>query len=209
MREFGRRIRSVVQRAAMRWAGKSRVRVRQVAAPRRITVPDSLGITASNSSRTGSYDLLGIAAAILLSFTAACSWLPFAPRSIPDCPGAIRSTNDIRGDFTIREWVTVRAEGVDFPFELIVQKKERELVLIGLSPLGAKLFSIVQTGIETNVDALPGAVLPIPPLNVLRDLHQFRFSQLGAPISEFEPAVFDRADCGYSIRFETLSEGPP
>jgi Protein of unknown function (DUF3261) len=149
-----------------------------------------------------------IAAGIALLFSASCSGLPFAPRAISDCPAEIRSTDDIPGDFAMREWVTVRAEDVDFPFELIVQKKGRELVLVGLSPMGAKLFSVVQLGIETDVDALPGAVLPIPPLNVLRDLQRFRLAQPSAPTPELEPAVFDHAACGYSIRFERLSEEP-
>jgi hypothetical protein len=142
----------------------------------------------------------------LLGLSAACSWSPFAQRSIAPCPGAIRSTDEIQGDFVSRERVTVRAEGVDFPFELIVQKSESEIVLVGLSPIGAKLFSIVQAGVETDVEALPAAVFPIPPLNVLRDLHRFRFSQPGAPAFGRETAVFDHADCGYSIRFETISE---
>lgn len=158
------------------------------------------------ASARRSSTLWPIAASILLGFSAACSWLPFAHRSISDCPGAIRSTDEIQSSFISRDRVTVRAEGVDFPFELIVQKNESEIVLIGLSPLGAKLFSIVQTGVETEVEALPAAVFPIPPLNVLRDLHRFRFSQPGAPSFGRESAVFDHADCGYSIRFETISE---
>jgi hypothetical protein len=147
-----------------------------------------------------------IATSILLGLSTGCSWLPFAQRSISDCPGAIRSTDEIQGDFVSRERVTVRAEGVDFPFELIVQNNESEIVLVGLSPLGAKLFSIVQTGVETDIEALPAAVFPIPPLNVLRDLHRFRFSQPGMPAFGRETAVFHHADCGYSIRFETISE---
>jgi hypothetical protein len=146
-----------------------------------------------------------MAASALLGLTAACSWLPFAPRSIPDCPGAIRSTDEIPGSFAIRERVTVESAGGDFPFELIVQKRERELVLVGLNPMGAKLFSVVQTGTETDVDALPGAVLPIPPLNVLRDLHRLRFSEPNTTMSEFDSAHFEREGCGYSIHFETLS----
>jgi len=146
-----------------------------------------------------------IVATALLGSTAACSWLPFASRSIPDCPGVIRSTDEIPGDFSIRERVMVESARGNFPFELIVQKKRRELVLIGLSPMGAKLFSIVQAGTETDVDALPGAVLPIPPLNVLRDLHRLRFSEPNTEMSRFGSASFDREGCGYSIRFETLS----
>jgi hypothetical protein len=149
-----------------------------------------------------------IAASILLGFTSACGWLPFAPRSIPDCPAEIRSTKEIPGDFTIRQRVTVSAEDVNFPFELIVQKKGRELVLVGLSPMGAKLFTVVQTGLETEVDALPSAALPVPPLNVLRDLHRFRFPESNEPLEDPDQFVFYNAACHYTITIETLSEEP-
>jgi hypothetical protein len=141
--------------------------------------------------------------ALLLS---ACSHFPYGPRSIGSCPGEIRSTDEIPGQFTLRQRVTVTTENLNFPFELIVQKKGRELVLIGLSPLGAKLFTVVQTGSETEVQALPGVVLPIPPLNVLRDLNQHGFPMHDASGVGSEPTVIDRPDCDYAIRFETLSE---
>jgi hypothetical protein len=137
---------------------------------------------------------------------AACSGFPFSPRSIPDCPGEIRSTDEIAGDFSFRERVIVSAEDVNFPFELIAQKRGRELVLIGISPLGAKLFSVVQRGLETRVDALPGAALPVPPLNVLRDLHRFRFSLSNARIGERERVIFENAACHYAMTLEPLSE---
>jgi hypothetical protein len=120
----------------------------------------------------------------------------------------LRSTDEIHGDFVLRLRVRVVAEKVDFPFQLIVQKRDRELVLIGLSPLGAKLFTTVQTGLDTRVDALPGAVLPIPPLNVLRDLHRLRFSEASPPIATGETAELRNARCGYTISFEALTEAP-
>jgi len=186
--------------AAMRRFDRSRARVLPGTAAR---VAHPLGTPKRRGAAAHS-----LAAGISLALTAACSGMPFAPRAIPDCPAEIRSTEDIPGDFAMRERVTVWAEDLDFPFELVVQKRGRELVLVGLSPLGAKLFSVVQVGIETDVVALPAAVLPIPPLNVLRDLHRFRFAGPNAPTPERDPAVFDRAECGYSIRFESSSEEP-
>jgi hypothetical protein len=148
-----------------------------------------------------------IACAALLGCSA-CSSLPMRSRAIPDCPGEIYSTHQIPGNFAARERVTVTAKDLDFPFELVVQKSGDDLVLIGLSPLGAKLFSVVQIGTEPSVDALPAAVLPIPPLNVLRDLHRLRFAPQSKPAADREPVVFDHPDCGYSIRFEMLGEEP-
>jgi len=145
-----------------------------------------------------------LAVSLTSTLTAACSWLPLAPRSIPDCPGAIESTDEMPGDFTNRLWVAVTSDDVNFPFELIAQKKGRELVLIGLSPLGAKLFSVVQRGVEARVDALPGAALPVPPLNVLRDFHRFRLTESKAATDAQGRVVFDHADCDYTIAIETL-----
>ncbi len=161
-----------------------------------------------NSGNRNRFETRLLAASILIFFASACSGFPHAPRSIGDCPAEIRSTDEILGDFTVRHLVTVSAKDVNFPFELIVQKKGRELVLIGLSPLGAKLFTVIQTGIETHVDALPSAVLPIPPLNVLRDLHRLRFPVPNAPTVDLDQTIFDNAGCHYSIHFETLSEEP-
>ena len=161
-----------------------------------------------NSGDRNGFEIQLITTSILISFVSACSGFPHAPHSIEDCPAEIRSTDEIPGEFTIRQRVTVSTEDLKFPFELIVQKKGRELVLIGLSPMGAKLFSVIQTGIETDVDALPRAVLPIPPLNVLRDLHRLRFPVPNGPMTDLDQAVFDHAGCRYSIRFETLSEEP-
>jgi hypothetical protein len=155
----------------------------------------------SPSNWRGSVALLALAAC-------ACSWQSISPHAISNCPGNLRSTDEIDGDFVLRLRVRVVAVKVDFPFQLVVQKKDRELVLIGLSPLGAKLFTAVQTGLDTRVDALPGAVLPIPPLNVLRDLHRFRFPEPSAPIGEGGSGELENARCGYTIRFETLTETP-
>ncbi|HXV36146.1 MAG TPA: hypothetical protein VEC18_03290 [Myxococcota bacterium] len=146
----------------------------------------------------------GIAGCLLAAWGAACSALPLAPRAIPDCPGEIRSSDEIEGDFRFRERAVVTAPDVSFPFELVVQKRGRELVLVGISPVGAKLFSAVQIGVETRVDALPAALLPIAPLNVLRDLHRLRLARSSAPLAERERIVFDNARCGYSIALEPL-----
>jgi hypothetical protein len=144
----------------------------------------------------------------LLLLATACSWLPFASRSIPDCPGEIRSTEEIPGDFSLREQVTIWEGASEFPFELIAQKKGRELVLIGLSPIGAKLFTLVQIGDDTEVDALPAAALPISPLNVLRDMHRLQRLDSRTSNESLDADIHQRTGCGYSIRFERMSEEP-
>jgi hypothetical protein len=68
--------------------------------------------------------------------------------------------------------------------ELALQKRGGELVLVGLHPLGAKLFSVRQVGTDLEVEALPAQVLDIPPENVLRDIHRVYFLSLAPPVHD-------------------------
>jgi hypothetical protein len=107
-------------------------------------------------------------------------WLGL-PAALPDCPGELVATGEIAGEFLRRESVRVRGGGVDVALELAVQRRGEELTLVGLSPLGARLFSVTQRGLETSVDAPFALALEVPPLNLLRDLHRVRFLAAGAP----------------------------
>ena len=69
----------------------------------------------------------------------------------------------------------LRSGDVDFPFQSALQLDDGELVFIGMNALGAKLFTVTQRGLDTEVESLPAAALPIPPLNLLRDLHRLLF----------------------------------
>lgn len=115
----------------------------------------------------------------MVSALAGCIHIPWRARSIAPCPGELRSTDQIEGEFVLRQRVRIRAGELNFPMQIVVQKTADELVVIGFNPIGAKLFTVRQRGRETDVDALPRAVLPVPPLNVLRDLNRIRF--LAAP----------------------------
>jgi hypothetical protein len=122
-------------------------------------------------------------AALVLLTTNACRHLPFAPRAQHECPGAIRSTHEIEGDLRLDLSVRVRSENVDTALRLAAEKRGDRLVLVGLSPLGAVLFSIRQTGTDTEVEALPAALLDVPPKNFLRDLHRVYFLAASAPLA--------------------------
>jgi Protein of unknown function (DUF3261) len=69
----------------------------------------------------------------------------------------------------------VRGEQVDEAYGLVVQKNGPRLVLIGLTPFGAKAFSVTQIGVEVWSESKLGPALPVPPENVLRDLHRAHF----------------------------------
>lgn len=133
---------------------------------------------------------------------AGCLHLPGRARAIPDCPGEWVSTQAIAGDFLLRQRLIVtRGDGV-FALQLVAQKRGDELLLLGLHPFGAKLFTLRQRGLETSVDAVPAPALEVPPLNVLRDLHRARF--LGLASAGADGSFEERRD-GTEIR--ELHEG--
>jgi len=112
--------------------------------------------------------------------TAGCQHLPGRPRAIPDCPGEWVATQAIRGDFLLRQSLIVTRGDRVFALHLVVQKSGDELLLIGLHPFGAKLFTLRQRGLETSVEAAPAPALDVPPLNVLRDLNRARFLRVAS-----------------------------
>jgi len=123
-------------------------------------------------------------AALVLTLLIGCRQLPWNARAIHACPGELVPTQEIAGDFLLRLHLRVSSEGGSFGFELAVQKVGDELVLVGLHPLGAKLFTLRQTGTDVRVEAHPAPALEVPPENILRDVHRVRFLALPPPAAD-------------------------
>lgn len=159
------------------------------------------------------------AALLLLALvSSACRHLPARARAIPDCPGQWVGTEAIAGDFVLRQRVRIEAAGRVVSLQLVVQKRGGELVLVGLHPFGAKLFTVRQRGLEVRVDAAPPPVLEVAPLNLLRDLHRERFLGLatsgadGSFRGERDGTVIREEWAGGRLRwrsFERLAADPP
>ena len=114
--------------------------------------------------------------AVLTLLLAGCAQLAgLRGRAVASCPAELVPTLEIAGDFLWRERVRVTVGDQVIAFQQVVQKRGDELLLVGLHPLGAKLFSVVQRGIETEIQAAPPPVLEVPPENLLSDLHRVRF----------------------------------
>jgi uncharacterized protein DUF3261 len=138
-------------------------------------------------------------------------------RALPDqgheCPGPLVPTEEMLGDFVLRQNVRVQGEGLDWALTLVSQKRGPNLVLVGLDPFGAKLFTLTQQGTEVTVER-PRGRLPLPPVNLLRDLHRTRFLRPGTPpepgvtiASEAAGTVRIRhAACGYDTTLVTVKE---
>jgi hypothetical protein len=133
----------------------------------------------------------GILLALLLAAVPACRHVPTPPAFIPlplprldDCPGSLVPTQDLEGDWVIHERIRVRGGEIDEAYGLVVQKSGPRLVLIGLTPFGATAFTLTQIGVEVWSESKLGPALPVPPENVLRDLHRAHFLPSDDP--EFE-----------------------
>jgi hypothetical protein len=111
----------------------------------------------------------GLVWAALLLLTS-CRSLGFG--GIPNCPGALLGEAEIAGSSLKQLRVRVRAGDVDFPLSVVLQETPGERVVVGFNAFGAKVFSVVQRDGSLQLDSLPRAVLPVPPLNVVRDLHR-------------------------------------
>ncbi len=135
-----------------------------------------------------------------LALALACRHLPGLAPGLPDCPGELLATEEMEGRFLRREAVRIRGAEVEVALELAVQRRGGELVLVGFSPLGARLFAVTQRGVATSVEAGLGRALPIPPLNLLRDLHRVRFLAAGEPAPGEETSL--RLVGGSAIREE-------
>jgi len=140
-------------------------------------------------------------------------------RGLPDqrreCPGALVATQQIEGEFLLRQRVRVQGEGLDWRLALVVQKRGDTLILIGLDAFGAKEFVLTQTGSDVVVER-PRGRLPLPPINLLRDLHRVRFSPVAAAPepevtllrSDDGAVTIEHARCGYTATWVAFEETP-
>jgi hypothetical protein len=118
-----------------------------------------------------------LAALLAALASIACQHL-LPSRHLAGCPGALVPVSEIQEDFLLDQRVRIRSRDANASLRVAVEKRGSRLVLIGLNELGAKLFTVIQTQGDVEVDALHPAVVPVSPLDLLRDLHRIRF--LGA-----------------------------
>jgi hypothetical protein len=162
-------------------------------------------------------------AALCLSLLLAgtgCAWLGLGvARLLPDgareCPGRLPPSQQLEGDFRVRQRARVQAESLDWRLELVAEKRGDALVLVGLDAFGGKLFVVSQQGEEVAVER-PRGRLPRPPVDLLRDFHRARPASEAEPpepgirIERPQPAEvsIEHERCGYRTRLVTLEETP-
>ena len=157
---------------------------------------------------------VSLAAVALLAPLLGCAALGLGvARALPDgrreCPGSLVPTQQIAGEFLLRQRVRVRGEGLDWQLTLVAQKRGDTLVLIGLDAFGGKQFVLTQRGSEVAIER-PRGRLPLPPIDLLRDLQRARLApaepEAGVRLvrSGDGAVTIEHTDCGYSATFVTI-----
>lgn len=109
------------------------------------------------------------------------------------------SSDALGPPFLARQKVVVRRGESTESFEAAVQVHGGKLVLVAMTPMGIKLFTVVQQGQAVQATTSAGLQLPFSPEHVLVDVHRAYFAAIpSAP----------RADGVHALRVadETLEE---
>ncbi len=144
--------------------------------------------------------------ALLLVLPGCASWRGL-PTRMPACDGPLVASDAVGPDFVARERYRVTRAGETLRLDLAVQKHQGVLMVVGFDPLGPKLFQVVQRDREVSVEAMPRAVVGVPPRNVLHDLHRARFgaSDDAEVTHENGVATVRNARCESESRLERIS----
>jgi hypothetical protein len=140
-------------------------------------------------------------AACLAGCSAALDW--YGISRIDACNLEVPSTRSIRGDFVRRLRVRVESDDVSTSFEVVLQKRDDRLALVGFNPFGARIFAVEQEGEEVRIDARLGPAQPVPPLHVLHDLYYWplqvsRSDSVAVTVAEDgKSASIANPRCGY------------
>jgi Protein of unknown function (DUF3261) len=123
----------------------------------------------------------------LLLLAAACAAAPRMPSGPPSYPTPAIDVGDFRGDFLRRQELVVRYQKETRSFDVVLQKKGNELLLLGLGPLGTKAFALSQTGKVVSYKSYLPIELPFPPRYVLNDIFRTYFLGIAAgPLADGE-----------------------
>jgi hypothetical protein len=121
--------------------------------------------------------------ALLLAL--ACAARPTPREADPlETQGELVATQEIPGDFLLRQRLRFRFGDQQGSLEAVVQKHCDELTVVGLTPFGTPAFAIHQRGLEVRVESSLPEPWPFPPHRVLMDVHRIYF----LPLAERAPA---------------------
>ncbi|MCP4004210.1 MAG: DUF3261 domain-containing protein [bacterium] len=102
------------------------------------------------------------------------------------------ASGQVPGNFALRQRLRFRAaDGTSGALEAVLQVHCGALVIVGLSPLGQRLFSITQRGYETQVQSFTTQPWPFAPDRVLLDVHRtYLYPVADPPLADGSHTVF-------------------
>ncbi|MEZ4392255.1 MAG: DUF3261 domain-containing protein [Polyangiales bacterium] len=120
-------------------------------------------------------------ALLLAAVACACATTgaPRGPRRVD--PGALLDPAGSDFDVMMRQRVTVTLPDREFHFDAVLQKRGRELTLLGLTPFGTRAFVIQQAGLEVTFTPAQRMELPFPPRYMMLDVQRAFFREGGPP----------------------------
>jgi hypothetical protein len=118
-----------------------------------------------------------LALALLAAAAPGCATLAML-RPLPRaCPGPLVAVEAMGPDFALRARYRVRSRGREQALTLVAEKREEQLVLVGLDPFGTPVFALVQQGLEVRRERHLRPLFPFAPENALRDVQRVRFPE--------------------------------
>jgi len=133
-------------------------------------------------------------------FGLACASWPLG-RGVRPCPVPLQAPTELGGDFTRRFQYRITTDADDrYVLELVAERREDALIVVGLTPIGSVAFALVQRGDEVVVEEHLRPLFPPPPENALADLTRADLLRAdgGEPFRATLPA------CGYSFALRPL-----
>jgi hypothetical protein len=122
-----------------------------------------------------------LAAGLCLLATACALQHPLREADGIEYPGELVPSDEIPGNFLMRQNLRFVAGDREGSLEVVIQKHCAEILVIGLTPFGSRVFTIRQHGTEVSAEShLPGT-WPFPPQNVLIDIHRVYFLPTPSP----------------------------
>jgi Protein of unknown function (DUF3261) len=138
-----------------------------------------------------------LVAALLLAAAACAHRDRAAPPPAGAPPNAAENPpppDTIPGAFTVRQKVTARSSHGGGSFEAVLEKQAGKLILVGLTPYGARAFVLEQTPSNVKFTSYLPRELPFSPAFMLMDVHRVFGEWLGPPPPDGERAGVVRGE---------------
>jgi hypothetical protein len=87
----------------------------------------------------------------------------------------------MEGELVLRQKLRFRYAARSGSLDAVVQVHCRKLSIVGLSPMGTRLFSITQEGDAIAVESLANAAWPFPPEQILQAVHRTYLLPIARP----------------------------